>query len=164
MKCAARGLILALFPLLAARAGDLSGPGLMRNIADAYANISTIHVVAERQDIVNLNGQSRTLLSACELAARNRQLFMARMKRNGVDSLTISDGETTWKALGDRKEWMQISAGASDSYEEAGPANSRDLRTFIAVTAYGQYAALAEIAQNPVIERTTQIKFMGADV
>jgi hypothetical protein len=139
---------------------NLSAQDVMKKVGGVYLHLNSVHIVAAREDIVTRNGNTVSLTTACELAGRGRQNYLARIKRNGEEAVSVSDGETTWKALPSKKQWTQIAAAVSGT-EEDDSANSNDLRTFVAVTNFGQFAAISRLAQDPAIEKTEDIKIMG---
>ena len=115
-----------------------------------------------REDIVIQNGNSNRLVTDCEFAARGRERYFAHIKRNGTDAISMCDGENTWKMLPSQKKWTQIAAAASGA-PDAGP-GPQDLRTFVAITTFGQFAAIASTGQNPQVEKMEDVKVGNAKI
>jgi cytochrome c biogenesis protein CcmG, thiol:disulfide interchange protein DsbE len=152
-----------MFAAGAAHSQDLSGPEIMKRVRAAYEKAVSLHMIVTREDVVIQNGNSNKLVTDCEFAARGRERYFARIKRNGTDAIAMCDGENTWKMLPSQKKWTQIAAAASGAAEDAGP-GPQDLRTFVAITTFGQFAAIAASGQNPQVEKTEDLKVGGAKI
>lgn len=145
-----------------ATAQDLSAQEIMARVRTAYERAVTLHIIVTREDIVIQNGNSSKVTTDCEFAAHGRGRFFARVKRNGTDAISMSDGENTWKMLPSQKKWSQIAAAASGSPGDSGA--SQDLHTFVAITTFGQFAAISSIGQNPQLEKTEDVKVGAAKI
>jgi peroxiredoxin len=84
------------------------------------------------------------------------------MKSDGQESIAMSDGEHTWKALPSKKQWMQVAAAALEARDAEGPdPRSRDLYSTLTLTLAGRYVALAKLAENPQITGEEDVKVEG---
>jgi hypothetical protein len=110
-------LILLLWPgLRAQQAADV-----LKMVRDAYANLKTVHMVATRTDAVTMaGGVAGEAVVEYELAEAPGGRYLARIKRADGESLAVSDGSTTWKALPKQKRWAKIEAAGMSDEEDAG--------------------------------------------
>jgi peroxiredoxin/outer membrane lipoprotein-sorting protein len=158
---------LALFLIAAtATAQDFTANEILAKADLAYSRVKSIRVAAQREDTFIQRGVSGSASSDCELASVGRQRYFARMKRDGQDAIAISDGETTWRALASKKQWSQISAASSgaDDEQESADSASRDLHSFVLATVFGQFASIVRSSENPVIEKSEDIKISGTKI
>ena len=147
-----------------APAQDLSGPEVMKRVRAAYEQVKTIHVIVNREDTVIQNGRSSKLTTDCEFAARGQGRYFAHIKRTNGDAISMSNGENTWKMLPSQKKWTQIAAAASGAADETDPSGQQDLRRFVAVTTFGQFAAISTIGQDPKVEKMEEVKVGAAKI
>jgi cytochrome c biogenesis protein CcmG/thiol:disulfide interchange protein DsbE len=148
------------------QSGALSAREVLDKMAFAYSHARTIHVVAKRETTALRAGQSGVSDAECEIAAGGGHRYYARFKENGQESIALSDGENTWKALASKKQWARVSAASSgeDDEADAGDAQPRDLFGFLSSTLLGQYIAVAKLADGPELRKDEEVKVGGEKI
>ena len=156
-------LILLLCPALwAQQASDL-----LKKVGEVYANLKTVHLVATRTDAMIAGAASAEGTADYELAEAPGGKYLARMKNGQGESLAVSDGSTTWKALPKQKRWAKIeAAGVSD--DDDGDAEQaekpQDLHTSVDNMLIRRYLALSRLAQGAQLGKEDTLKINGAKV
>jgi thiol-disulfide isomerase/thioredoxin len=142
-------------------------------VQDAYANLKSVHMVATRSDAVMMAGGIGGQGAAdYELAEASGGRYLARLKSADNESLAVSDGSTTWKALPKQKRWMKLeAAGVSedddDADAEAGPApaeQTHDLHATVANALIRRYLVLVKLAQGAELGKEESVKVGGAKI
>jgi len=144
-----------------------SAPDILAHMSEVYAHAKSLHIVAKRDETWVREGRSVSAATIeFEIALRGSRNYFARSKANGQESLAVSDGEHTWKALPSKKQWMQVSAAALDTNEQSEPPDpkSSDLRTSLTRILAGRYIALAKAAENPEIKGQEDVKIEGKKI
>lgn len=160
--------LLLLWPgLQAQQASDV-----LNLVHDAYANLKSVHLVATRTDTVLMpGGRGGDSESEYELAEAPGGKYLARLKNGAGESVAISDGSTTWKALPKQKRWAKMEAAGISGEEDAGgeageqPAERpRDLHAEMENTLMGHYLALVKLAQGAELGKEENVKLAGAKI
>ena len=152
---------------LAAMAQAESAQDVLNHVSEVYSLAKTIHIVAKREEVWSRQGRSASVATVeFEIALRGGQDYFARSKAGGQESVAVSDGEHTWKALSSKKQWMQVSAAAVANNAEGEPPDPRsaDLRSSMTRVLAGRYVALAKAAENPRITSEDDFKIEGAKI
>ena len=141
-------------------AQEPSAQELLSKIGSAYGALTGLHVVAERTESVYLNGRPVPVSSECEFAVKSGHRYFARKKQTDREAIAVSDGNTTWKALPRNRQWTRTNASASHlgNAADARESSSTDLRGAMEKVAFGQYVALATLAEDPVIVKEQDFK------
>jgi len=141
-------------------AQEPSAQELLSKIGSAYGAFTGLHVVAERTESVYLNGRPMPVTSECEFAFKSGHRYFARKNQTDREAIAVSDGNTTWKALPRSRLWTQTNASASHqgNVADGHEARSTDLQGAMEKVAFGQYVALAQLAQDPVIVKEQDFK------
>ena len=131
---------------------------VLAKVAHTYAHFHAIHVLATRTDTAVRAGATLVAETDYELAEGPPGKFRAWMRSGDVESLAVSDGTTTWKALPKAKQWMkqEVASVADDADEEQQPDQRdqpQDLRAVVARYLVSRYVAIAHVAQSPEIVR-----------
>jgi len=156
-------LILLLGPALwAQQASDL-----LKKVGEVYANLKTVHLVATRTDTMIAGAASAEGTADYELAEAPGGKYLARMKNGQGESLAVSDGSTTWKALPKQKRWAKIeAAGVSD--DDDGDAEQaekpQDLHTSVDNMLIRRYLALLRLAQGAQLGKEDTLKMNGVKI
>jgi cytochrome c biogenesis protein CcmG, thiol:disulfide interchange protein DsbE len=142
----------------------------LKMVRDAYTNLSTVHIVATRTDSVmmpnSMGGQATT---EYELAEAPGGKYLARMKNGENESLAVSDGSTTWKALPKQKRWAKLEAAAVSGDEDASDDDAKadtagkpsDLHDAAENLLIRRYLAIARVAKAAEIGKEENIKVGG---
>jgi peroxiredoxin/outer membrane lipoprotein-sorting protein len=148
----------------AASAQTPSAQDVLNHMSDAYSHATSLHVAAKREQLLVKNGQSGMSANEIEIALVGRQKYFARMKA-GEESVAMSDGEHTWKAIPSKKQWAQVAAAALETRDAEGPdPRSKDLYSSLVQALAGRYIALAKIAQDPQIAGEEDVKVAGQKI
>ena len=108
--------------VLAPGAPTPSGQEILTRVGDVYAHAKSIHIVAKRDETWSKAGQlAAERTTELEIALRGSRNYFARVKSNGQESIAMSDGEHTWKAVPSTKQWMQVDAAVLDARDAEGP-------------------------------------------
>jgi peroxiredoxin/outer membrane lipoprotein-sorting protein len=168
MTWSARGAFLGwILSAAASSAPAQSAPDILAHMSDVYAHAKSVHIVAKREETWIREGRSVSAATIeFEIALRGSRNYFARSKSSGQESLAVSDGEHTWKALPSKKQWTQVSAAALDTNAESEPPDpkSSDLRTSLTRILAGRYIALAKAAENPEIKGQEDVKIEGKKI
>jgi peroxiredoxin/outer membrane lipoprotein-sorting protein len=149
---------------LAALALAQSAQDVLTHMGEVYSHAKALHIVAKREETWSKRGRSTSVGTVeFEIALRGGQDYFARSKAGGQESIAVSDGEHTWKALPSKKQWMQVSAAAENNAEGEPPdPRSADLHSSVTRVLAGRYVALAKAAENPRITGEEDLKIEGA--
>ncbi len=143
----------ALFLLLCSGLQAQQAADALKMVRDAYTNLSSVHIVATRTDSVmmpnSMGGQATT---EYELAEAPGGKYLARMKNGENESLAVSDGSTTWKALPKQRRWAKLEAAAVSGEEDASDASDASDDDAKADTA-DKPSDLHDAAENLLIRR-----------
>jgi peroxiredoxin len=146
--------------LAAARASAQSAQEVLARVSEVYSHAKALHIVARREEV--LTREARSTMAATieyEIALRGAREYFARSKSAGQESLAVSDGAHTWKALPAKKQWMQVAAAAVESDESEAPdPRSQDLHSSLTRLLAGRYIAIAKMAENPEITGEEDVK------
>jgi peroxiredoxin/outer membrane lipoprotein-sorting protein len=155
----------ALLSLFTMTAAEQNAKDVLARMTDAYSHVSALHVVAKREEAWFKNGQSRAGNTELEIARLGSRKYFARSKSDGTESLAVSDGQHTWKAIPSKKQWTQLAAAAVETGEFDGPdPRGRDLNSSLTMTLAGRYIALAKLAENPTIAGEEDLKVAGQKI
>ena len=152
---------------LAARAEAQSAQEILAHVSEVYSHAKSLHVVAKRDEAWSRNGRSAGVATVeFEIALRGNRDYFARSKSGGQESLAVSDGEHTWKALPSKKQWMEVAAAAVENSGDSEPPDPRsaDLRTTLTRILAGSYIAMAKAAENPQVTGQEDVKIEGKKV
>jgi len=158
---------LLLLVALAAGADAQSAQDVLNHVAEVYSHAKALHIVAKREQVWSREGRSAVGATVeYEIALRGAQNYLARSKTSGQESLAVSDGEHTWKALPSKKQWMQVSAAAVEASADSEPPDprSQDLHSSLTRILAGRYIALAKAAENPTITGEEDVKVEGKKI
>jgi len=147
--------------------GTPSAKDVLDKVGATYSQAKALHIVAKREEVwARGNRPAVTTTVEYELALRGRRDYSARSKSADQESVTVSDGENTWKALPSKKQWMQIAAAAAESDTGGEPPDprSQDLRSSLSRILAGRYVAIAKVAENPVITGEEDFKIEGKKI
>jgi peroxiredoxin/outer membrane lipoprotein-sorting protein len=148
-----------------ARGVEESAQDVLKHMSEAYSGAKSLHIAAKRDVVWTKAGRSGLNSSEMEIALEGAQKYFVRMKDGGQESIALSDGEHTWKALTSKKQWMQVAAAALDERKSDGPdPRSRDLYSSLTGTLAGRYIGLAKAAENPEIAGQEDVKVEGQKV
>ncbi|HEX5228199.1 MAG TPA: TlpA disulfide reductase family protein [Bryobacteraceae bacterium] len=162
LRAAWLGMALSALPL---GAHAESAQDVLNHVKDTYSRATSLHIVAKREEVISKGGQSGVSSSDIEIALVGRQKYFARIKTNGQESVAMSDGEHTWKAIPSKKQWMQVAAAALETRDAEGPdPRSRDLYTTLVQTLAGRYIALTKAAEEPQITGEEDMKVGGQKI
>jgi peroxiredoxin/outer membrane lipoprotein-sorting protein len=161
-----RRLLFAAFLAGPLAAQEPSAQEVLSKLRSAYGALTGLHVVAERRESDFVNGRPITATSECEFAVKTGHRYFARLKEIYREAIAVSDGNTTWKALPGNKEWAQVAAAESSQGEsmEGWKQANADLRGAMERMAFGQYVAVAKLAEDPVIVKEEDYKLAGKKV
>jgi cytochrome c biogenesis protein CcmG, thiol:disulfide interchange protein DsbE len=156
-----------LIPLLLSAAAWGQQPSareVLEKVYAAYTSFDAIHLIVERQQNVSSRGRSGSTLALCELAIKGRGRYRARLRRERDESLAVSDGEATFKALVSSRQWTRVSAASfaddadSPAIGEAGGAAPGDLYSTIQRLTVKRIAAIAHLAEEPMLVKEETLK------
>ena len=162
-----RGILSILtFSALAASANAQSAQDVLTHVAQVYSRAKAIHIVAKRDEVWSRDGRSALATVEFEIALRGGRDYFARSRSAGQESIAVSDGEHTWKALPSKKQWMQVSAAATETDPEGEPPDprSQDLHSSLTRLLAGRYVAMAKVAENPQITGEEDMKVDGKKI
>ncbi len=162
-----RGILSILtFSALAGGANAQSAQDVLTHVAQVYSRAKAIHIVAKRDEVWSRDGRSALATVEFEIALRGGTDYFARSKSAGQESIAASDGEHTWKALPSKKQWMQVSAAATETDTEGEPPDprSQDLHSSLTRLLAGRYVAMAKVAENPQITGEEDVKVDGKKI
>ena len=155
-------------PMLAAfavHAPAQSAPEILAHVSDTYSHAKSVHIFAKREEVWTKAGQSSVGSTELEIALRGSRNYFARSKSDGQESLAISDGEHTWKAVPSKKQWTQLAAAAMETRDSEGPdPRSQDLYSSLTLTLAGRYVAIAKLAEDPQITGEEDVKLEGRKI
>ncbi len=153
--------------VLAAIAQAQSAQDVLNHVSQVYSHAKTVHIVAKRDETWSKPRRSTSVATVeFEIALRGGQDYFARSKAGGQESIAVSDGEHTWKALPSKKQWMQVSAATMDNNAGSEPPDPRsaDLRSTITRVLAGRYVAMAKAAENARITGEEDYKIEGEKI
>ena len=152
--------------LAAASASAQSAQEVLAHVSEVYSHAKALRIVAKREEI--LTREARSTMAATveyEIALRGAREYFARSKSAGQESLAVSDGAHTWKALPAKKQWMQVAAAAVESDESETPdPRSQDLHSSLTRLLAGRYIAIAKMAEDPQITGEEDVKIEGKKI
>ncbi len=140
---------------------------VLKRVHDAYANLNTAHIVATRTDaVIMANGAGGQGEGDYELAEGPGGKYLARVKSGDNESLAVSDGSTTWKALPKQKRWMKLEAAGVSDDEEAGEESEQphDLHTTVGNMLIHRYVAFARYAGAAELGKEENVKVGGVKI
>src|SRR5579859_2348080 len=150
---------------LVATASAQSASEILAHVSDTYSHAKSVHIVVKRDEVWTKVGQSSAGSTELEIALRGSRNYFARSKSDGQESLAISDGEHTWKAVPSKKQWTQVAAAAMDTRDGEGPdPRSQDLYSSLTLTLAGRYIAIAKLAEDPQITGEEDLKVEGRKI
>jgi peroxiredoxin/outer membrane lipoprotein-sorting protein len=158
-------LLLPCSGLQAQQAADV-----LKMVRDTYTNLSTVHMVAARTDSVMMpNGMGGQATTEYELAEAPGGKYLARLKNMGNESLAVSDGSTTWKALPKQKRWAKLEAASVSGDGDAGDDETKpdsadkpsDLHDAAEILLIRRYPAMARVARAAELGKEENIKVGG---
>lgn len=150
---------------VAASAATETAQDVLARMSEVYSHAKSLHISAKREEVWSKGGQSAVSDSDMEIALSGSRKYYVRMKSDGQESIAMSDGEHTWKALPSKKQWTQVAAAALETRDAEGPdPRSRDLYSTLTLTLGGRYIALAKLAENPEIAGEEDVKVEGQKV
>jgi peroxiredoxin/outer membrane lipoprotein-sorting protein len=166
---------IALLSLLCCGLQAQQAADVLKMVRDAYTSLSTVHIVATRTDSVTMpNSLGGQATAEYELAEAPGGKYLARLKNMENESLAVSDGSTTWKALPKQKRWAKLEAasvsGADDtSDEDAGDDDTKadsadkpsDLHDAAETLLIRRYLVIAKIAKAADLGKEENIKVGG---
>ncbi len=148
----------------AASAQSLNAPQVLEKTRAAYAALTAVHIVAERDESTFSGGGALRASSECELAAMPGNRYLARLKQPAEEAILVGDGANIWRALVSKKQWTRMSAAALDDARETqdSPSAPQDLHGVLEGVLLYHFLALAKSAQDPVIAKEEDFKLAGA--
>ena len=152
---------------LATVAHAQSAQDVLNHVAEVYSHAKTVHIVAKRDEVWSRQRHAASVATVeFEVALRGGRDYFARSKAGGQESIAVSDGEHTWKALPSKKQWMQVAAASMENNAENEPPDLRaaDLRSSMTRVLAGRYVALAKAAENPRMTGEDELKMEGAKI
>jgi peroxiredoxin/outer membrane lipoprotein-sorting protein len=156
---------LLIFSGLASHSAAQSATEILAHVSNGYAHAKSIHIVAKREEVWSKDGRSALSSADLEIALQGARKYFVRIKANGDESIAISDGEHTWKAVPSKKQWTQVAAAALEARTAEGPdPRSRDLYSSLTMTLAGRYVALAKLAEDPQITGEEDMKVEGQKI
>ena len=144
-----------------ARAQSITAEQVLDKVRSAYGSLKTVHLLAERDETIYLDGRESTSSSECELATGSGNRYYARFRPANEDAIVASDGNNIWRVLASRKQWTKVSGAALDSggdEEESGNASTNDLHGVMQSILLYHFMALAKTARDPVILKEEDFK------
>lgn len=161
--CAMSCCLMLSIPAVAANAE--SAQDVLNHVRDTYSRATSLHISAKQEEVLIKGGQSGVSSTDLEIALVGRQKYFVRLKANGQDSIAMSDGEHTWKAVPSKKQWTQVAAAALETRDAEGPdPRSRDLYSSLVQTLAGRYVALAKAAEDAQITGEEDVKVGGQKI
>jgi peroxiredoxin/outer membrane lipoprotein-sorting protein len=142
--------------------GDAQGQAALDAAQKAYSGLRAFHAITVTSQTIHsgmANLQAPDVES--ELAEKAGGKFRARYKANDQESIEVSNGSQTWKALPKAKEWSKIeAAGVNRESDDAGEGvkPARDLHSNAKDTVLLRYPALAKLATDPVVLKEDNFK------
>jgi peroxiredoxin/outer membrane lipoprotein-sorting protein len=155
------------FSALVVSAQAQSAQDVLTHMGEVYSHAKALHIVAKRDEVWSRQRRSPLMATVeFEIALRGARDYFARSKSAVQESVAVSDGEHTWKALPSKKQWMQVSAAAVDNNAESEPPDprSQDLHSSMTRVLAGRYVALAKAAENPRITGEEDLKIEGKKI
>jgi peroxiredoxin/outer membrane lipoprotein-sorting protein len=152
---------------LATMAHAQSAQDVLNHVAEVYSHAKTVHIVAKRDEVWSRQRHAASVATVeFEVALRGGRDYFARSKAGGQESIAVSDGEHTWKALPSKKQWMQVAAASmeNNAENESPDLRAADLRSSMTRVLAGRYVALAKAAENPRITGEDELKMEGAKI
>jgi cytochrome c biogenesis protein CcmG, thiol:disulfide interchange protein DsbE len=140
---------------------------ILQKMGAAYSHITSLRIVARRDEIITRSGRTGSGTSEFELTMQGRHRYAVRFNDvNGREALAVSDGENTWRALPSSKQWAEMAAASSIASDDESAQNAprHDLLAVVASTVYGQFAALARLGEDPVVTKSEDVKVDGAKI
>ena len=141
---------------------------LLKMVRDAYGGAKAFHIVAERTDSVSSPGRpANEARGEYELAEAPGGKYFAHVKLGNEDSLAVSDGSATWKALPKQKRWMKVEAAelSDDENDVESQVSSRegayDLRGNAENVLIRRYLAILELGQGVESGKAENVKVGG---
>jgi peroxiredoxin/outer membrane lipoprotein-sorting protein len=148
-----RFLICGCMLAVPACAEKLTARQVLDQVAATYSNLKAVHILAEREETTYPAGRAQSTFSECELANAPGGRYLARLKKNRQQALTVSDGTDIWLALDSKKQWSRISATDDSDEEHDAKAASGNLHDSLEDILLNQFVALAKTAQGPAIAK-----------
>jgi outer membrane lipoprotein-sorting protein len=162
--------------LLPAGLGAQQASDILKKVWAAYANLKTVHIVATRFDTVVQPGNSTwapggtasQAMADFELAEAPGGKYLVRLRSGNIESLAVSDGSSTWKALPKQKHWMKIEAAGiiddEDDSAESAANQPQDLHQEVENMLVRRYLALVKAGQGAELGKEETLKVSGAKI
>jgi len=150
-----------------AEAPELSAKDVLQKVAGAYSHITSVRIKATREQTVARGPRTGFASAELEVAADGSHRYAIHFVENGRSALAVSDGETTWRALLDRKVWAQMAAASSiapGDTTDSGGAPRRDLFTFATSALLGQFVTISKLAEDAQFVRSEAVKVGGTKI
>ena len=143
-----------------ASAQDFTPQQVLDKVISAYNKLKAVHMIAQREESL-VGGRAQISESECELAAKAGHRYYARLKLQGQQALSVSDGNNIWRALESKKQWSKVSGASipeSDAEEDDTKSGGTDLyRSLEGIMLY-RILSLAKAAHDPEIVKQQDFK------
>jgi peroxiredoxin/outer membrane lipoprotein-sorting protein len=139
---------------------------VLAHVKQVYSNLHAVHIAATVNQEMLAAGRYAASSSDYELAEKAGGKYTLRSKQGDEESVLVSNGAKTWKALPKAKKWSQIDASGmpdSDNEEdEQPPAERPDFHKNIRDLLVGRFLVLAGKGESPEFVKQGRYK-LGKD-
>jgi peroxiredoxin/outer membrane lipoprotein-sorting protein len=138
---------------------------ILTHVKQVYSGLHAVHITASVSQEMLAGGRYMSSSSDYELAEKAGGKYTLRSKQGDEESILVSNGAKTWKALPKAKKWAQIEASGmqdSDDPGEEPPAERPDFHTNIRNLLMGRFLMLAGKGEHPELVKQGRYK-LGKD-
>jgi outer membrane lipoprotein-sorting protein len=122
---------------------------VLAHVKQVYSNLHAVHVTASVTQEILVGGQSGGGVAEYEFAEKAGGKYAIHSKRGDEESILVSNGTKTWRALPKAKKWSQIEASGMASEDDSEGEAEPDLHANIRSLLVGRYLAVAVKGEQP---------------
>lgn len=147
----------------AALSGQEPDPiAIFQKVAGVYSTLASFQVTAARTDEVHAGGGGGMAESEYVFAGQKPGKMHLRIRTQQMETLLVTDGERTWRALPREKRWAEESVAQIGDDEERDEATANgDPQTEVETLLVRRYAGFAKLGPLAKIVKTATLRVDG---
>jgi peroxiredoxin/outer membrane lipoprotein-sorting protein len=143
---------------------QLSAQQIVDKVAETYSRLRSYQVEVVQDASTAAGGYSAGVSEGrYDLAFEAPGKVRLKVETSGLDLLVVSDGQTTWWYLPDKRTYTQVAAAATLPASGQGEENE-DLAARAEQSLVGRYARLTVLASGAVLKQEDHLKVSGQKV
>jgi peroxiredoxin/outer membrane lipoprotein-sorting protein len=156
------GLALLFSARHTARAEELTAQEILGKVGETCRELHDYQIEAVEHDLKSVAGQGVAMSEArFTLAIAAPDKVRLNFKNSRLDLLIVSDGQTVWWYLPEKKTYTRVSAAATLPLGGEGEDTRRDWVARVEQILVGRYTGLTRLGSGAVLERQDHLKVGG---